>query len=147
MPIVSKHKYAALLTAASLATGAAALNAERVFGDDGGEERVTMAPAAKQLERSVERFVAIQRRRAARAPSVLGVSRSTLDAIASCESGGNPRAISSGGDYRGKYQFHPSTWASVGGSGDPAAAPEVEQDIRAALLYSRSSSSPWPVCG
>ena len=32
-------------------------------------------------------------------------------------------------------------------NGDPAAAPESEQDYRAALLYSRSGSSPWPVCG
>jgi len=35
----------------------------------------------------------------------------------------------------------------VGGSGDPAAAPEAEQDYRAALLYAQSGSSPWPVCG
>jgi hypothetical protein len=76
-----------------------------------------------------------------------GVSMSTLEAIASCESGGNPTAVSSDGSYRGKYQFDYGTWESVGGSGDPAAAPESEQDYRAALLYSRSGSSPWPVCG
>jgi hypothetical protein len=35
----------------------------------------------------------------------------------------------------------------MGGTGDPAAAPEAEQDYRAALLYVRSGSSPWPVCG
>lgn len=71
----------------------------------------------------------------------------TLESIASCESGGDPTAVSSDGTYRGKYQFHPSTWEAVGGSGDPAAAPEVEQDYRAALLLSQSGSSPWPVCG
>lgn len=76
-----------------------------------------------------------------------GVSQETLDAIASCESGGNPAAISSDGSYRGKYQFDYGTWESVGGSGDPAAASEQEQDYRAALLYSQSGSSPWPVCG
>jgi soluble lytic murein transglycosylase-like protein len=76
-----------------------------------------------------------------------GVSRSTLNAIAACESGGNPRAISAGGTYRGKYQFDYGTWESVGGHGDPAAASEAEQDYRAALLYSRAGSSPWPVCG
>lgn len=76
-----------------------------------------------------------------------GVSIETLEAIASCESGGNPAAVSSDGSYRGKYQFSFETWASVGGSGDPAAAPEEEQDYRAALLYSQSGSSPWPVCG
>ena len=76
-----------------------------------------------------------------------GVSLATLEAIASCESGGDPTAVSSDGTYRGKYQFDYGTWESVGGSGDPAAAPEQEQDYRAALLYSRSGSSPWPVCG
>jgi len=76
-----------------------------------------------------------------------GVSISTLASIASCESGGDPTAVSSDGTYRGKYQFDYGTWESVGGSGDPAAAPEAEQDYRAALLYTQSGSSPWPVCG
>jgi Transglycosylase-like domain len=71
----------------------------------------------------------------------------TLDAIASCESGGDPTAVSADGSYRGKYQFDYGTWESVGGHGDPAAAPEAEQDYRAALLYARAGSSPWPVCG
>jgi soluble lytic murein transglycosylase-like protein len=77
----------------------------------------------------------------------VGISMSTLEAIASCESGGDPTAVSSDGAYRGKYQFDYGTWESVGGSGDPAAASEQEQDYRAALLYSRSGSSPWPICG
>jgi hypothetical protein len=70
-----------------------------------------------------------------------------LEAIAQCESGGDPTAIGGGGAYRGKYQFDVSTWASVGGSGDPAAAPEAEQDKRAAMLLAQSGTSPWPVCG
>jgi Transglycosylase-like domain len=76
-----------------------------------------------------------------------GVSIETLESIAACESGGDPEAISSDGTYRGKYQFDQGTWESVGGSGDPAAAPEAEQDYRAALLYSEAGSSPWPICG
>ncbi len=76
-----------------------------------------------------------------------GVSQETLDAIAACESGGDPTAVSSDGTYRGLYQFDYGTWESVGGTGDPAAAPAQEQSYRAALLYSRSGSSPWPVCG
>lgn len=76
-----------------------------------------------------------------------GVTMATLESIAACESGGNPEAVSSDGTYRGKYQFDQGTWESVGGHGDPAAAPEAEQDYRAALLYSESGSSPWPVCG
>jgi Transglycosylase-like domain len=88
-----------------------------------------------------------RRRREAFATLPAGVSQATLDSIGACESGGNPTAVSSGGSYRGKYQFDYGTWESVGGSGDPAAAPEAEQDYRAALLYARSGSSPWPVCG
>jgi hypothetical protein len=75
-----------------------------------------------------------------------GVSQATLDAIGECESGGDPTAVSAGGAYRGKYQFDYGTWASVGGHGDPAGASEKEQDYRAALLYTRSGSSPWPNC-
>ncbi|MGI8945731.1 MAG: transglycosylase family protein [Thermoleophilaceae bacterium] len=70
-----------------------------------------------------------------------------LEAIASCESGGDPGAVSASGAYRGKYQFSPATWAAVGGSGDPAAAPEGEQDRRAAILYEQSGPGQWPVCG
>ncbi len=76
-----------------------------------------------------------------------GVTMATLESIAACESGGNPEAVSPEGTYRGKYQFDQGTWESVGGHGDPAQAPEAEQDYRAALLYSESGSSPWPVCG
>lgn len=76
-----------------------------------------------------------------------GVSIETLEAIASCESGGDPTAVSSDGSYRGKYQFSFETWAAVGGSGDPATASEAEQDYRAALLYAQSGPGQWPVCG
>jgi Transglycosylase-like domain len=76
-----------------------------------------------------------------------GVSQSTLEAIAACESGGDPTVVDASGTYYGKYQFDTSTWASVGGSGNPADASEAEQDYRASLLYARAGSSPWPVCG
>jgi hypothetical protein len=70
-----------------------------------------------------------------------------LAQIAACESGGNPRAIGGGGAFRGKYQFTYQSWAAVGGHGDPAAAPEGEQDRRAAMLMAQSGSGNWPVCG
>ena len=76
-----------------------------------------------------------------------GAPTAQLAAIAACESGGDPTAIGGGGLYRGKYQFSFETWASVGGSGDPAAAPEAEQDARAAMLLMRDGAGHWPVCG
>jgi hypothetical protein len=70
-----------------------------------------------------------------------------LSAIAACESGGDPQAIGGGGAFRGKYQFTFSTWAAVGGHGDPATAPEAEPDRRAAMLYAQAGAGQWPVCG
>jgi len=75
------------------------------------------------------------------------VDQDTLDAIADCESGGDPEIVSSSGLYYGKYQFSPDTWESVGGKGLPTEASEAEQDYRAALLYERSGPGQWPVCG
>jgi hypothetical protein len=81
------------------------------------------------------------------AASTGGAASPQLEAIASCESGGDPGSVGGGGAFRGKYQFTYGTWAAVGGSGDPAAAPEAEQDKRAQMLLAKSGTSPWPVCG
>jgi Transglycosylase-like domain/Putative peptidoglycan binding domain len=69
-----------------------------------------------------------------------------LRQIAECESGGDPTAVSPGGQYRGKYQFSVDTWRGLGGKGDPADAPEAEQDRIALKLYRRSGTAPWPNC-
>jgi len=105
-----------------------------------------MRAAARQI-RAKRRARLRRERREEFATLPAGVSMETLEAIASCESGGDPTIVSSDGSYRGKYQFSYETWAAVGGSGDPAAASEAEQDYRAALLYASAGSSPWPVCG
>lgn len=68
-------------------------------------------------------------------------------ALAKCESGGRPNAVSSTGKYRGMYQFSQSTWNAVGGTGDPAAASAEEQTKRAQMLYARSGAGQWPHCG
>ena len=64
-----------------------------------------------------------------------------------CESTHNYAAISPTGTYRGAYQFDYATWQTVGGTGDPAAAPPEEQDARARELYARRGPQPWPECG
>jgi peptidoglycan hydrolase-like protein with peptidoglycan-binding domain len=73
-------------------------------------------------------------------------STSVLQRIAQCESGGNPAAVSADGRYRGKYQFSRATWRALGGTGDPAAAPESIQDAMAAKLLAARGTSPWPSC-
>ena len=84
-----------------------------------------------------------------KAPSGGGSSTSVpavLQRIAQCESGGDPTAVSSDGTYRGKYQFDMSTWRGLGGSGDPAAAPEATQDRLAVKLYKQRGTAPWGRC-
>ena len=163
--MLTKRTYFIPVLIACIAFPAAALAAT---GDDPASPRIGVADAVpvkigalqrpvarfhKTIRITVKRMEAKRRAKARRERQQLyaslpgGVSQATLDAIASCESGGDPTIVSSDGTYRGKYQFSFSTWESVGGSGDPAAAPEQEQDYRAALLYAASGSSPWPVCG
>jgi hypothetical protein len=150
-----------LITTAAVAALAGGFSAQAAGapGPDGGDRAAKQPRAlevlvrpAERLEHSIEvheqRLERQRRRREAREPDFAtpesyGVSQSTLDAIASCESGGDPAAVSSDGTYRGKYQFDAGTWASMGGSGDPATAPEAEQDMRArALGRSAASESP-----
>jgi hypothetical protein len=165
--LLTKRKHFTPILLILLAFPAAALAAGGEEGDSGpGVGEAEVAPIAP-LQRPVDRFHrvvetiaadiraderALARKRErereeefAELPG--GVSLSTLEAIASCESGGDPTIVSADGTYRGKYQFDYGTWESMGGSGDPAAAPETEQDYRAALLYAQAGSSPWPVCG
>jgi hypothetical protein len=165
--LLTKHKYFTWILLILLAFPAAALAA----GGNDSEAGLKVGPAQvvpiPSLQRPAVRFqrlvhtiaadIRADERAAARkrerereeefAELPGGVSLSTMEAIAACESGGDPTAVSSDGTYRGKYQFDYGTWESMGGSGDPAAAPEAEQDYRAALLYAASGSSPWPVCG
>ncbi len=163
--MLTKHTYSVLVLLLALAVPTAALAAA-----EGGEpeRRIGVAQAVpvtgailiepatglrREMRAAARRIRAERRARLRRerreefASLPAGVSMSTLESIAACESGGDPTAVSSDGSYRGKYQFSFETWAAVGGSGDPAAASEAEQDYRAALLYAASGSSPWPVCG
>lgn len=91
---------------------------------------------AKSLQRHYERVWSA-------APAAM---RAHLRSIARCESHGDERAVSAGGQYRGLLQFSYSTWASVGGRGDPAAATRWEQWARGVRLYRIGGPGHWPVC-
>jgi transglycosylase-like protein/putative peptidoglycan binding protein len=70
-----------------------------------------------------------------------------LRKIALCESTNDPHQLSSGGLYRGLYQFDMESWFRAGGLGDPARAPVAEQTMRAAwILATQGRSAAWPVC-
>ena len=66
--------------------------------------------------------------------------------LALCESGGNPRAVSSTGKYRGAFQFSLATWRSVGMAGDPIQFDYGTQLIAAKRLQARSGWGQWPSC-
>jgi peptidoglycan hydrolase-like protein with peptidoglycan-binding domain len=91
--------------------------------------------------------ISASRVKSAPAPRTTSGGSATLARISQCESSGNPAAVSSSGRYRGKYQFSRATWRGLGGSGDPAKAPESVQDAMAAKLLAQRGTSPWPVCG
>jgi uncharacterized protein YabE (DUF348 family) len=97
---------------------------------------------------AVDQQVAVGTKEKPAAPAAV-VSADGLNwaALAACESGGRPTAVSGTGKYRGMYQFSTSTWSAVGGSGDPAAASAEEQTMRAQMLYARSGAGQWPHCG
>jgi peptidoglycan hydrolase-like protein with peptidoglycan-binding domain len=84
---------------------------------------------------------------ATRPVAATGDPATVLAALAACESGGDPTAVSPDGRFRGKYQFSRGTWRDLGGSGDPADAPEADQDRLAAALYAQKGLAPWPACG
>ncbi len=97
----------------------------------------TQRVKARQLERAWERAWV-------RAPVAV---RTHLRRIAWCESTNRHTAVSADGRFRGLLQFDYATWQTVGGRGDPAAAPRWEQWARGVRLYLSRGSQPWPVCG
>jgi uncharacterized protein YabE (DUF348 family) len=122
---------------------------ERVLAD-GVIEKSTVV-SSTTVSAPVARRVAVgtKARPVSSAPrrSTGDVDRLNWPALARCESGGNPRAVSPGGTYRGLYQFSMSTWRSVGGQGDPIDNSSGEQTYRAKLLYQRAGAGQWPHCG
>jgi hypothetical protein len=135
-----------------LAVGVVGVPAAFAAGVDnqvGKGHQTLVAPTALDKHWKATKRELRKRRRAARkrTASPSASIPPQLKQIAACESHGDPHAVGGGGTYRGKYQFDMSTWAAVDGHGDPAAAPEAEQDKRAAILYARNGAGQWPVCG
>jgi len=120
----------------------AAFVGKKIDGRKADMRQLTRA-AKRGIERRAEKRAAKREAAAAEAVAV----PAHLVAIAQCESGGDPTAVSPDGMYHGKYQFSVATWQAMGGSGLPSQAPEAEQDMRAVMLYEQSGPGQWPVCG
>ncbi|MFW3170551.1 ubiquitin-like domain-containing protein [Geodermatophilus sp. CPCC 206100] len=116
-----------------------------VDGVETGREQlrtaVTREPVAEQVTVGTKERPAAS---SGNAPSADGLN---WGALAQCESGGRPNAVSSTGKYHGLYQFSQQTWNAVGGTGSPSAASADEQTFRAQQLYQRSGAGQWPHCG
>ncbi|MGY1636670.1 ubiquitin-like domain-containing protein [Geodermatophilus sp. SYSU D00742] len=141
-------------------TGEKTVTQEGVDGEQATTFRITVTDgvetAREQLSTTVTRqpvdeqvAVGTKERPAPAASSGNSPSADGLNwaALAQCESGGRPNAVSSTGKYHGLYQFSQATWNAVGGTGVPSAASADEQTYRAQLLYQRSGAGQWPHCG
>ena len=78
-------------------------------------------------------------------PAPSGSVSANLDAIARCESGGNPDAYNPAG-YYGAFQFSLATWQGLGMTGDPRDYTYHEQKYVAIALYNQRGYAPWPHC-
>jgi len=104
------------------------------------EETLTREPVTAVVERGT------RARPARTGGGAVVLDGGVWDALARCESGGNPGAISASGRYYGLFQFSLSTWQAMGGSGLPSDAPASEQLQRAQALQARSGWGQWPAC-
>jgi hypothetical protein len=138
----AKHKARLVRHNMRLARRAARINDHKLRKGHARRVRDDSVSVIRLRNKRLHRRIARLERRA----DTASTASPHLQAIAACESGGNPSANTGNGFY-GKYQFTQATWQSVGGTGNPATASEAEQDRRATQLYAQSGSSPWPVCG
>ncbi len=99
----------------------------------------------------VDQVVAVgtKERPPARTSSETGTSADGKDwaALARCESGGNPRAVSSTGKYRGLYQFSVGNVAQRRWLGRPDRRLAGRADLPRPSALQRSGRGQWPVCG
>lgn len=108
------------------------------------QERLAAEEAARLAEEKAQRRAA-QAQRSSGGTSSSVVGDDVWAALAQCESSGNP-GMNSGNGFYGAFQFLPSTWASVGGSGLPHENSYEEQKYRAQVLQQRSGWGQWPAC-
>jgi opacity protein-like surface antigen len=123
-----------------------AVSLSRKIADARGERFDASAARARLRDQAPDELLARLRGLRRNLRDAQAPASPVLEAIAACESGGDPTTDTGNGFY-GKYQFTLGTWQAVGGSGNPARASEAEQDRRAAILYEQAGASPWPVCG
>lgn len=78
-------------------------------------------------------------------PAQASAGGGILDALARCESGGDPNK-NTGNGYYGAFQFLPATWRSLGYSGLPTDHSYETQREAAGRLIARSGWGQFPGC-
>lgn len=71
------------------------------------------------------------------------VAPATAPDVVSCESGGDPNAVSADGAYWGLYQFDASTWARYAPAGAVYGSASAEEQAAAAAAVPYDA---WPSC-
>jgi hypothetical protein len=149
VPLIHAVKTPLVARDVALARKVARVEGHRLAPDYRSTARSWSYTKLKRHHRHLRRELRAARRARAQAREAARQAHSAspqLEAIAACESGGNPSTDTGNGFY-GKYQFTLATWQAVGGSGNPAQASEAEQDRRAAALLAQAGPGQWPVCG
>lgn len=121
------------------AAEAAVAEAERIVKEQQAEAAARQAAAAR-----ASRSRTTAPRRATPAPRAAG-GGDIFDALARCESGGDPRKNTGNGFY-GAFQFMLSTWRSLGMSGNPIDHSYSTQKAAAERLVARSGWGQFPHC-
>jgi hypothetical protein len=111
--------------------------------EDAGADIVV---AGRQIHRAQVELSAAQAAAAQNASGRTDPGEGAWERLRFCESGG-VYTTNTGNGFYGAYQFDLQTWESMGGSGEPSAAPFWEQDLRAKALFQARGAQPWPVCG
>lgn len=106
--------------------------------------RESARPAIYNAPRSTPKATPVSRQ----VPTSSGSSSCAIPAyICQRESGGSYTAVNPSSGAGGKYQFMPSTWRALGGTGLPQHAPPHVQDAMAAKLWANGAGcAHWSAC-
>jgi hypothetical protein len=161
---IGDHLFRSELMTNNVMDTSQAIEDYRVLQEQADDNAIELAEAVDDIQAGIEDAAAditASAREIARAQVELSAAQAAVAQNASghpdpgeaawehlrfCESGG-VYTVNTGNGFYGAYQFDLQTWASMGGHGQPSAAPYWEQDLRAKALFWARGAQPWPLCG
>lgn len=106
----------------------------------------TVATTTTHVHRRAARSRSKARVESRESSPVTGDLSALLDALARCESGGNPQAVGGGGRYLGAFQMTRSTSRSLGLGDDPRVHSYEVQKAAAARIPLSAWPKQFPAC-